>query len=289
MSSHEVDPDVVRWGLHNLNVCCLAGGSSSQNITKYDKDWSSVGYLRENYRETEHTGEENDEAIAHARQDESSRITVSEPSGSSDNQLASAYSNDQLCPLNDSDIAGHQNWQDVGERGGVHSWYVCPKEVFFDGETVSCSPQIAHESTLDGKLGKRINHMVPVRHVPKINGEIPSIDEETSDHQRLMDRLWLYDLVELKVLGDGNCQFRSLSDQIYRTTEHHKFVREQIVDQQLKSNPELYQCYVPMPFYDYVKKMRKVGEWGDHVTLQAAADVVSLTSPSLLVLKIKYD
>ena len=27
-----------------------------------------------------------------------------------------------------------------------------------------------------------------LQHVPRINGEIPSIDEVTSDHQRLLDR-----------------------------------------------------------------------------------------------------
>lgn len=30
-----------------------------------------------------------------------------------------------------------------------------------------------------------------VQHVPKINGVIPSVDEETSDHQRLLDRFGL--------------------------------------------------------------------------------------------------
>ncbi|TYG61282.1 hypothetical protein ES288_D07G135000v1 [Gossypium darwinii] len=44
------------------------------------------------------------------------------------------------------------------------------------------------------------------QHVPKINGVIPSFDEETSDHQRLLDRLQLYGLVENKVQGDGNYQ-----------------------------------------------------------------------------------
>ncbi|XP_038979877.1 OVARIAN TUMOR DOMAIN-containing deubiquitinating enzyme 9-like [Phoenix dactylifera] len=126
-------------------------------------------------------------------------------------------------------------------------------------------------STLDGEVGKRLNQMVPVRHVPRINGEIPSADEATTDHQRLLDRLKLYDLVELKVQGDGNCQFRALSDQFYRTTEHHKFVRQQIVNQ-LKSHREIYDGYVPMAYDEYLKKMSKNGEWGDHVTLQAAAD-----------------
>ncbi|TYH49260.1 hypothetical protein ES332_D10G124000v1 [Gossypium tomentosum] len=44
------------------------------------------------------------------------------------------------------------------------------------------------------------------QHVPKINGVIPSVDEETFDHQWLLDRLQLYGLVENKVQGDGNCQ-----------------------------------------------------------------------------------
>jgi hypothetical protein len=97
------------------------------------------------------------------------------------------------------------------------------------------------------------------------------MDEATVDHQRLLDRLQLYELVEFKVRGDGNCQFRALSDQIYRTPEHHKFVRQQVV-KQLKSCPEVYEAYVPMAYGDYLKKMAKGGEWGDHVTLQAAAD-----------------
>ncbi|KAJ6986857.1 ATPase ARSA1-like [Populus alba x Populus x berolinensis] len=110
-------------------------------------------------------------------------------------------------------------------------------------------------------------------HVPKTNGEIPSEDEQVSDHQRLLERLKLYDLVENKVQGDGNCQFRSLSDQLYDSPEHHKYVREQVIEQ-LKSQPQMYSSYVPMAYDDYLEKMSRSGEWGDHVTLQAAADLV---------------
>lgn len=132
-------------------------------------------------------------------------------------------------------------------------------------------PEIENDSVLDGELGKRLNQLLPIPHVPKINGQIPSVDEATSDHQRLSDRLQLYDLVELKISGDGNCQFSSLSDQIYRTPGHHNFVREQVVNQ-LKLRPDLYENYVPMAYGDYIKKMSRNSEWGDHVTLQAAAD-----------------
>ncbi|XP_018686885.1 OVARIAN TUMOR DOMAIN-containing deubiquitinating enzyme 9 isoform X2 [Musa acuminata AAA Group] len=131
-------------------------------------------------------------------------------------------------------------------------------------------------SAADGEVGRRLNQMVPIPHVPRINGQIPSVDEATSDHQRLTDRLQLYDLIEHKVQGDGNCQcmflqFRALSDQLYQTPEHHEFVRQQVVDQ-LKSHSEIYEGYVPMPYGDYLNKLSKSGEWGDHVTLQAAAD-----------------
>ncbi|RWW55573.1 hypothetical protein BHE74_00037782 [Ensete ventricosum] len=54
-------------------------------------------------------------------------------------------------------------------------------------------------SAVDGEVGRRLNQMVPVpiivawfwQHVPKINGEIPSVDEATSDHQRLLERYGL--------------------------------------------------------------------------------------------------
>ncbi|KAK3232489.1 hypothetical protein Dsin_004370 [Dipteronia sinensis] len=106
---------------------------------------------------------------------------------------------------------------------------------------------------------------------PKINGELTSSDEEMSDHQRLLKRLQLYNLVENKVQGDGNCQFSALSDQLYGSPEHHNVVREQVIIQ-LKSHPQIYEGYVPMAYGDYLNKMSKNGEWGDHVTLQAAAD-----------------
>ncbi|KAK1404258.1 hypothetical protein POM88_003863 [Heracleum sosnowskyi] len=69
------------------------------------------------------------------------------------------------------------------------------------------------------------------------------------------------------------CLFRALSDQFYRSPEHHKFVRRQIIAQ-LKLHPDLYKGYVPMAYGDYLKKMSKNGEWGDHITLQAASDSV---------------
>ncbi|KAH6813828.1 Cysteine proteinases superfamily protein [Perilla frutescens var. frutescens] len=124
---------------------------------------------------------------------------------------------------------------------------------------------------LDGAVGRRLSNLAPVPHVPKINLHFPSTSDSNLDYQRLLQRINVYGLYEVKVSGDGNCQFRALSDQIYRSPEYHKHVRKEVV-KQLKDNRALYEAYVPMKFKHYFKKMAKSGEWGDHVTLQAAAD-----------------
>uniref|UniRef100_A0A0E0NMX1 ubiquitinyl hydrolase 1 n=1 Tax=Oryza rufipogon TaxID=4529 RepID=A0A0E0NMX1_ORYRU len=143
--------------------------------------------------------------------------------------------------------------------------------VYIEPTSSNSCPDTDDSFPMDEEVGKRFYPMVPVPHVPKINGEIPSVDEATMDHERLTERLRLYELVEHKVKGDGNCQFRALSDQLYQSPDHHEFVRQQIMSQ-LKSNRDAYDGYVPMAYDDYLEKVSQNGEWGDHVTLQAAAD-----------------
>ncbi|KAK2968837.1 hypothetical protein RJ640_028230 [Escallonia rubra] len=139
---------------------------------------------------------------------------------------------------------------------------------------------------LDGALGRRLSNLAPVAHVPRINTFIPNLSDATLDHQRLLQRYvllgWLcfkfrllfildklirkfsrshprlniYGLHEVKVSGDGNCQFRALSDQIYRSPEYHKHVRKEVV-KQLKDSRPLYEGYVPMKYKHYYKKMAK--------------------------------
>ncbi|BAT89041.1 hypothetical protein VIGAN_05271200 [Vigna angularis var. angularis] len=123
----------------------------------------------------------------------------------------------------------------------------------------------------DNRLGKRLSHLDSIPHTPRVNGEIPDVNDATLDHERLSERLVTYDLAELQMEGDGNCQFRALADQLFRKSDYHKHVRRQVI-KQLKHHKKLYEGYVPMQYKSYLKKMKKSGEWGDHVTLQAAAD-----------------
>lgn len=41
-----------------------------------------------------------------------------------------------------------------------------------------------------------------------------------------------------------------------------------------------------MDYREYLKKIPKNGEWGDHITPQAAADLVSMILPHLIILPI---
>nr|XP_019709805.1 OTU domain-containing protein DDB_G0284757 [Elaeis guineensis] len=275
MIMYEQDSEVLHWGLDILHDDPFSNFGYCGGTTQHDASFYGSSYAREgNIGTTGYTAIENDEIIAHALQEEFSQLAVAEATGPShadeEHLQASVLAQDWFGPSMRNYSSGNEDGQEEADEMEPSSSCSSPGEYSYEGEDWSL--ELTDDfSDIDGEVGKRLNQMVPIPHIPRINGEIPSVDEATSDHQRLIDRLQLYDLVELKVQGDGNCQFRALSDQFYRTPEHHKFVRQQVVNQ-LKSHPEIYEGYVPMAYGDYLKKLSKSGEWGDHVTLQAAAD-----------------
>ncbi|XP_012471569.1 OVARIAN TUMOR DOMAIN-containing deubiquitinating enzyme 12 isoform X1 [Gossypium raimondii] len=278
MVTSEQEHDFVKWGLQLFNSDPYANCGYCGVLTQENGEY----YTGNSFKEDDHydAGEccnvENDEAIAHTLQlQELSKLAVvGSPSQGEEEELqlqVSGYTRDCI----NQSVGDFGSGQGCGEeeQDEITTSSSCssPEEKLLCEEDRSYSLELTDEFALDGEVGKRLNQMVPVPHIPRINGEIPSVDEATLDHQRLLERLQVYNLVELKVEGDGNCQFRALSHQVYRTPEHHEFVRQQVVDQ-LKSCPDIYEGYVPMAYGDYLEKMSKSGEWGDHVTLQAAAD-----------------
>jgi OTU-like cysteine protease len=72
-----------------------------------------------------------------------------------------------------------------------------------------------------------------------------------------------------QVAGDGNCQFRVLSDQLFGTDDQHAYIRSQVVER-LRQFPEEYEPYVLGPYREYVDNMACDGTWGDHITLQVS-------------------
>lgn len=60
-----------------------------------------------------------------------------------------------------------------------------------------------------------------------------------------------------------------------RSQDAHALVRESVVAQ-LRRQPGMYQEYVPQEYRGYCDDMAQPQAWGDHVTLQAAADCLGL-------------
>lgn len=140
-----------------------------------------------------------------------------------------------------------------------------------DDQTIASILAADENVELGRRLGKRLSHLDSIPHTPRVLMQIPDPNDALRDHGRLSERLSTYGLVELQIEGDGNCQFRGLADQLYRNSEYHKYVRKAVI-KQLKQYKHFYESYVPEKYRRYLRRMKKLGEWGDHLTLQAAAD-----------------
>lgn len=96
--------------------------------------------------------------------------------------------------------------------------------------------------------------------------------EEEAARATLVARLELYGVRERVVVGDGACQFRALSDQLYGDEKYHAVLRE-VVCRQLEKTPSRYDAFlVGESLRDFAARQSRADTWGDHVTLQAAAD-----------------
>lgn len=111
MATYEMDPDVVRWGLHLLDVCTLSNSGSPSIITRYDPN-VKVEYVREGF--CQHANVENDEAVARAYQEELSLLDSMEASGLSNsdtqNFRASVLAQDWLSTSNKNYDFGSTNF-----------------------------------------------------------------------------------------------------------------------------------------------------------------------------------
>ena len=108
--AYEQDPDVVRWGLHNLiDVCTLSNSGSCNSVTCYGMDTFNVEYVREYYNDPLYASNvENDAVIARALQEELSRIADVEASGLNNTEQESIITQHWPGP--------HETYHDSGTR-----------------------------------------------------------------------------------------------------------------------------------------------------------------------------
>jgi len=148
-------------------------------------------------------------------------------------------------------------------------------EALSDEETLKKMADSGAGAGFDSRIRKKLKHvgnMIVAPFVPRINKQDKAEMEQRrrsykKKRKRLQKRLSNYELSEYKIRGNGNCQFGSLSDQIYRSTSMTGVIRR-MVCKHLKENPDYYSPYVPGRFSRYRRRMRRNGTWGDHITLQ---------------------
>lgn len=97
----------------------------------------------------------------------------------------------------------------------------------------------------------------------------PSNDQEDRFNELLKQHHGFRIVVQA---SDGNCLFRSVSHQVYGNAEYHQMVREKCM-MYITSEREFFSGYIAEQFEEYVERMMRDGEWGDHVEIQALSEL----------------
>ena len=86
-----------------------------------------------------------------------------------------------------------------------------------------------------------------------------------------------YNLIQINIVGDGACQFRALSHQLYGYEEQYNDIRNAIVGY-MSSNTE-YRDFLnnSSKWGEYINSMRKPDSWGDNQTVKAFSDMTGYT------------
>lgn len=94
-------------------------------------------------------------------------------------------------------------------------------------------------------------------------------------------------LYAANTMGDGNCLFRALSDQLYGYPHQHGILREQVCDY-LATKADKFAAFIDVekPFEEYVRTMRQSGTYGGHLELSAFAQLqqkeIKIVQPGLV-------
>jgi metal-dependent amidase/aminoacylase/carboxypeptidase family protein len=94
----------------------------------------------------------------------------------------------------------------------------------------------------------------------------PAPADEQSFHEALLGRR----LRVKDVIGDGNCMFRSIADQIYSDEEMHAVTREMCMDYMEQNREHFEEFIAGEDFSDYLQRKRQDRCYGCAVTPGAA-------------------
>ncbi|KEP66422.1 UNVERIFIED_CONTAM: OTU family cysteine protease [Hammondia hammondi] len=93
----------------------------------------------------------------------------------------------------------------------------------------------------------------------------------------LEQRLGFLGFKSVHIAGDGNCQFRSCSWNMFGSEEHHRVVRARAVQHMREHREEYGVFFEADDFEKYLKNMSRSGTWGDELSVRAIADSFQCT------------
>ncbi|TNY20217.1 hypothetical protein DMC30DRAFT_266879 [Rhodotorula diobovata] len=108
----------------------------------------------------------------------------------------------------------------------------------------------------------------------RTRGDKPRLIEDPEVEEKVLAaQLKEAHLYAANILGDGNCLFRALSDQLYGSPSMHHAIRQEICDY-LASHPDKYRLFVDEDsvkggFEGHVREMRQNGTYGTNLELAA--------------------
>ena len=97
-------------------------------------------------------------------------------------------------------------------------------------------------------------------------------DEEDEKFKKHLETLGYF---IREVGGDGNCLFRSVSEQVEGNESHYKEYREKCINY-MKENKDEFAPFIEddVPIDKYIEKMSKNGEWGGNLEIYALSKLL---------------
>ena len=80
----------------------------------------------------------------------------------------------------------------------------------------------------------------------------------------------------VNIVGDGNCLFRSVSHQLYRTESHHAQIRALAIQHLINCPEHFIESNTEQSWSHYLQNMSRLGSWADHIIIQAVANANNL-------------
>ena len=114
-----------------------------------------------------------------------------------------------------------------------------------------------------------------VKNLEKMSQEPQLLQQPSLGTARgLTQRLASLGLASVEMEGDGNCQFRSIADQLFGSQEHHLVVRSVAMAHMRDVAADFFGMYFESPreYAAYLTDMSRSRTWGDELTLRACVE-----------------